>query len=386
MAVVGGRRQVDATPCGDDPVVARGSDDAVGANAAIVLDACGRVANVTSAACSILGVRSADLVGTTIGQLAAPEDRLRLARWLSEVQASAARRDRADVSTIAFRVARRHDRQAEARARSVGGQAESDPARVLVELWVGAGAPLDDRSQVVELQERVNRLEQTNHQLKTFACTAAHELKAPLASLAASVEELVWQSGPDLDETGQELVGSLLRRIRQMGELVDSVIQSSLVGRRLQIELADGDALVGDVVLELQHELDCSEAVVEVSALGPILADVEQLRSVFRNLLANAIRYRSPARPLQVRVDVHDGSLERRFTVSDNGRGIHSADRERAFAMFERLDSRMPGSGIGLATCRRIIEGHGGRVWLDDGIDGGLAVHFTLPAQHLLGS
>ena len=195
----------------------------------------------------------------------------------------------------------------------------------------------------------------------------------------------MWQSGADLDETGQELVGSVLRRVRQMGELVDRVIHSSLVGTPLQIELADGDALVGDVLLELQHELDRSEAVVAVSALGPILADVEQLRSVFRNLLANAIRYRSPARPLQVRVDVHEGSLERRFTVSDNGRGIHSADRERVFAMFERLDSRMPGSGIGLATCRRIIEGHGGRVWLDDGIDGGLAVHFTLPAQHLLG-
>ena len=107
-----------------------------------------------------------------------------------------------------------------------------------------------------------------------------------------------------------------------MGELVDRVIHSSVVGTPLQIELADGDALVGDVLLELQHELDCSEAVVAVSALGPMFADVEQLRSVFRNLLANAIRYRSPARPLQVRVDVQEGSLERRFTVSDNGRGI----------------------------------------------------------------
>ena len=215
MAVIGGRRQWDASRGGDDGVVARGSDDAVGGNAAIVLDACGRVANVAPSACSILGVRSADLVGTTIGQLAAPEDRLRLARWLSEVQASAARPGRADLPTIAFRVARRHDRQADA-SRSIGWwEGESDPARVLVELSVGSGAPLDDRSQVVELQERVNQLERTNHQLETLACTAAHELKAPLASLAASVEELVWQSGADLDETGQELVGSVLRRVRR---------------------------------------------------------------------------------------------------------------------------------------------------------------------------
>ena len=70
---------------------------------------------------------------------------------------------------------------------------------------------MDDRSQVVELKERVNQLERTNHQLETLACTVAHELKSPLASLAASVEELVWQSGSDLDETGQELVGNLRR-------------------------------------------------------------------------------------------------------------------------------------------------------------------------------
>ena len=120
-------------------------------------------------------------------------------------------------------------------ARSVGGDAESGPARVLVELSVDSGAALDDRSQVVELQERVNQLERTNHQLETLACTAAHELKAPLASLAASVEELVWQSGPDLDETGQELVGSVLWRVREMGELVDRVIHSSVVGTPLQI-------------------------------------------------------------------------------------------------------------------------------------------------------
>ena len=170
-----------------------------------------------------------------------------------------------------------------------------------------------------------------------------------------------------------------------MGELVDSVIQSSLVGTPLQIALSDGDALVGDVVLELQHELESSEAIVAVSPLGPILADAAQPAWCSATCTRTAIRYRSPGRPLQVRVEGHDGPLERKFTVSDNGRGIHPADRERVFAMFERLDSRMPGSGIGLATCRRIVEGHGGHVWLDKGIDGGLAVHFTLPAQQLLG-
>ena len=72
--------------------------------------------------------------------------------------------------------------------------------------------------------------------------------------------------------------------------------------------------------------------------------------------------------------------------MSDNGPGIPVPDRDRVFTMFERIDSRTPGSGIGLAICQRIIEAHGGRIWLDDGSDGGLAVHFTLPAQNLLGN
>ena len=164
---------------------------------------------------------------------------------------------------------------------------------------------------------------------------------------------------------------------------MDRVIHSSVVGTPLRIELADGDASVGDVLLELQHELDWSEAVVVVSPLGPILADVEQLRSVFRNLLANAIRDRSPARPLQVRVDVHEGPVERRFTLSDNGRGIPPADRERVFGMFERLDTWESGSGIGLG---HLPTGHRGSRRPHRARCRGvrrqfLAVHFTLPAQ-----
>jgi signal transduction histidine kinase len=125
------------------------------------------------------------------------------------------------------------------------------------------------------------------------------------------------------------------------------------------------------------------EAQVTVVPIGRLVGDAGQLRSVFTNLLSNAVRYRSPERTLQVSVEVDDGPFERTFTVRDNGRGIPPADRERSFAMFERHDASIPGSGIGLATCQRIIDGHGGRIWMSDGIDGGLAVRFSLPAQVL---
>ena len=386
-AVTGDSLRADQPRGGDDRGVGRAPDAVARSDAAIVLDARGRVATVTPSARCILGVRSADLMGSAIGQLAVPEDRLRLARWLTAHQGSADRQGCTDLPPIAFRVARRHDRHADAVARSLGLGTESESPRVLVELSVGAEPPPQDRrSQVVELQERVNQLERTNRQLEVSACTAAHDLQAPLASVAASIELLVRQAGAVLDETSQEIVSDVLRSVGQMSRLVDGLLRSSQAGVRLQVELADGDALISDVMRELQPDLDAAEGIVTVAPLGPVIADVQQMRSVFVNLLANAIRYRSMARPLRVWIDVHDGPLERTFIVSDNGPGIPVPDRDRVFTMFERIDSRTPGSGIGLAICQRIIEAHGGRIWLDDGSDGGLAVHFTLPAQNLLGN
>ena len=271
-AVSGDSRRADEQPGGDDRVVGRAPDAVARSDAAIVLDARGRVANVTPSARCILGVRTADVMGTAIGQLAVPEDRLRLARWLTAHQGSADRQGRADLPPIAFRVARRHGRHADAVVGSLGLGTESESPRVLVELTVGPEPlPEDRRSQVVELQERVNQLERTNRQLEVSACTAAHDLQAPLASVAASIELLVRQAGAVLDETSQELVGDVLRSVGQMSRLVDGLLRSSQAGVRLQVELADGDALIGDVMRELQPDLDAAEGIVTVAPLGPMI-------------------------------------------------------------------------------------------------------------------
>ena len=362
---------------------ARGRTADVGVS--LVLDRLGRIVHTSLSARALLGARSSDLVGRSMIDLAEAEDRLRLARWLSDLP----EHDligMTEIPSISFRVVRRYglDANAVASALPLSGATR----------WVGVGIELsgapnqlpgDTLQQLVVLQQRVDQLDRSNRQLETLAGTAAHELKAPLGSLAATVELLVRQAGSDLDETSQELVGAMLRSVGQMAALVDGLLQCSRSGVGLQVEVADGDVLVGEAVTAVRETLDAAQAVVTVAPIGTVAGDLAQLRAVFCNLLANAARYRSSDRPLRVWIAVADGSIERTFTVSDNGRGIDPLYRDRVFAMFERVDPHVSGSGIGLATCQRIIEGHGGRIWLDDGVDGGIAVHFTLPAQHIIG-
>jgi PAS domain S-box-containing protein len=348
---------------------------------ALVLDESGHITHASPSARAILGARLPDLLGRPLGDLAAPEDRLRLARWLTEHRMTT-RAGRPDTSPVTFRVARRYGLQATAQARALPVSGLPDSTLVVVELNASPERPTEDvHQQLIALQERIDQLDRSNHELEALAYTAAHELRSPLASLTASAELLVRAVGADLDEPAQELVGAVLRTAGQMRNLVDALLRCSLAGSGLQIERQNGEELVSEAVASVRSEPDLAEAVVMAAPIGPVVADLEQLRSVFRNLLVNSARYRSPDRPLRIAISVEDGPVERTFTVADNGRGIPVPDRERVFAMFERLDTRGPGSGIGLATCQRIIEGHGGRIWLDDGMDGGISVRFTLPAQ-----
>lgn len=351
----------------------------------LVLDELGRIVHTSPSARFVLGARSTDLLGRAMVDLAVAQDRLRLAGWLSEL-AQHELLGSEESPLISFRVGRRHGLEATAVARALPLSGATSSVAVVLALSGAASPSMSDvDQQLILLQQRVGQLDRSNRQLETLACTAAHELKAPLGSLAATVELLVRQAGADLDEASQVLVVEMLQSIGQMAALVDGLLATSVSGVGLHVEVADGDALVSEALAAVRAKLDAAEALVVVAPIGAIAGDVSQLRSLFSNLLGNAARYQSPGRPLRVWIDVTDGPIERTFAVTDNGRGIDPLDRDRVFALFERVDRQVSGSGIGLATCQRIVEGHGGRIWLGDGVDGGISVHFTLPVQRVIG-
>jgi PAS domain S-box-containing protein len=355
-----------------------------GAGPLLLLDESGHIVHASPSARALIGARSSDLVGQKIGGLTVPEDRLRLARWLTEHQAGSRSGQPAAPSGM-FQVRRRHGLRTSARLRTLPVRGANESLGVVVELQEPPEAPEGSDARLVELQRRVDEIERSNRDLEALAGAAAHDLQSPLASLAASVELLVRHAGPSLDHTSQELVGRILKSVGRMSGLIDSLLQHSGAGVGLHVVYTDGDVLVDEAIEELRPELDAIDGVVTAASIGTLMVDPGQLRSVFRNVLRNAIRYRSPERPLRISIYADDGPVQRTFTVSDNGRGIPPAHRHRVFGMFERLDTRESGSGIGLATCRRVIEAHGGRIWIDEGADGGVAVHLTLPAQPRVG-
>ncbi len=141
----------------------------------------------------------------------------------------------------------------------------------------------------------------------------------------------------------------------------------------------DCDELLASALESLGEALDDVGATVEAEPLGQVIADRGQLEAVFLNIVENAVTYRRADVPLHILITSDVGPAARTFCIADNGLGIDPADRERVFRMFERLDRSKVGSGIGLAYCQRVIDAHGGRVWLTGNDDGGSSAWFTLP-------
>jgi chemotaxis family two-component system sensor kinase Cph1 len=202
-------------------------------------------------------------------------------------------------------------------------------------------------------------------------------------AISTATQALVREAGADLGEAAQEAIGRLLFNVGQMSKTIDALLECSRAGNPTGYGQVDCDQLVRAELERCATGLEEIGASVTVAPLGHVAADGDQVRSVFANLLQNAIRYRREDQPLRVVVSVADGVVEREFTVADNGRGIAPEDRERALRMFERLGAAGEGTGMGLAVCQRIVEAHGGRIWITGNEMGGTTVHFTLPRHDL---
>ena len=232
------------------------------------------------------------------------------------------------------------------------------------------------------LAERSRELARSNAELERMAYVASHDLQEPLRMVASYVQLLERRYMGQLDADAHEFIGFAVDGARRMQALIDDLLTISRVdtkGRPLQrIDL--GESLYA-ALRSLRICIDERHAQVHAGPLPAVLGDAAQLTQVFQNLLSNAVKFCQDGAP---RVEIsarRDGALWR-ICVRDNGIGVPEEHRERIFGMFQRLHGRREyaGTGIGLAICQKVVERHGGTIWVEAAQGGGSAFMFTLQA------
>ena len=231
------------------------------------------------------------------------------------------------------------------------------------------------------LQATAEMLRARNQDLAQMAFATSHDLKAPLRTVSSYVKHFVSRYSDELDEDGQQLVDHIMRGIKQMDLVIEALVSYGRLGTEVNpfSNFPAAKALT-DAIRSLSSDIEANKALVTHDPLPEIYGDWQQIRLLFQNLLDNSIKYRSQTTPV-IHISVGEAEDRRmhQFTVRDNGVGFDPRYSERAFRMFKRLTSRADGTGIGLAQCRRIVENHGGSIWVTTGHNLGSTFYFTLP-------
>jgi len=212
-------------------------------------------------------------------------------------------------------------------------------------------------------------------ELRGYADMVAHDLREPVTAIAHLVTLLERRA----DEPPSPDVLRLLRASTERArELIDGVLTYARAGE-LQRDRIALDQVMSEVAADLRVRLETAGATLEVGALPQVDGDARQLRRVLQNLVGNAVKFHGD-RPPRIEVSALRGSEEWVVTVRDHGVGVDPEHASRIFGMFSRLNGDAEGTGIGLAVCRRVVEAHGGRIWVEPAQGGGSAFRFSLPA------
>lgn len=234
------------------------------------------------------------------------------------------------------------------------------------------------------LQERTDELARSNRDLEQFAYVASHDLQEPLRAVAGPLQLLQRRYQGQLDARADEYIGHAVEGAGRMQALIEDLLTYSRVGRADNAFQPTGCEAALDYALKnLSAALEEAGAQVHRGPLPAVRAIAPQLSLLFQNLVGNAIKFRRKEGPVEIRVAAEPHGEGWLFRVEDNGIGIDAQYFERIFLIFQRLHTRRdyPGTGIGLALCKRIVERHGGRIWVESEPGRGTTFFFTLPGQ-----
>ncbi|WP_330454847.1 MULTISPECIES: CHASE3 domain-containing protein [unclassified Streptomyces] len=262
--------------------------------------------------------------------------------------------------------------------RSVASAVEDMRARLVSELDAA-----QEREDV--LAQQTVELRRSNSELEQFAYVASHDLQEPLRKVASFCQLLEKRYGNELDGRGKQYIDFAVDGAKRMQVLINDLLTFSRVGRVhdswTPVELDKSlDRALGNLAMVIEES---GTTVVREDPLPSVTGDSTTLAMIWQNLIGNAVKFRRPDEPCVITVGCEREGDDWHFTVTDNGIGIAPEFAEKVFVIFQRLHGRdeYDGTGIGLALCRKIIEFHGGRIWLDPDSRQGARVHFSLPAD-----
>ncbi|MGQ0829316.1 MAG: MASE1 domain-containing protein [Bacteroidota bacterium] len=231
----------------------------------------------------------------------------------------------------------------------------------------------------IELNKKSEELARSNAELEQFAYVASHDLQEPLRMVNSYVQLLASRYKDKLDKDANDFIEFAVDGSTRMRTLIQSLLEYSRVNRIKPFEKIDVNEIINEVMHDLKDSIEKTHAIIKVDKLPVITGDAVLIGQLFQNLIFNAIKFKGPHDP-EIIISGKKQNREYLFSIKDNGIGIQKEYSEKIFVIFQRLHSKekYPGTGIGLAICKKIVERHGGKIWVESELGKGTTFYFTI--------